>query len=92
MRLSPYNFKDIVLNPLRLKVPSCEVKVLNSIRVDSIPVHTCTGGGCGLLNGEPRAVAKPLLAGRCSPPLFLSRFKMFSYCPHYDVFISSLLC
>lgn len=45
MRLSPYNFKDIVLNPLRLKVPSCEVKVLNSIRVDSIPVHTCTGGG-----------------------------------------------
>ena len=45
MRLSPYNFKDIVLNPLRLKGPSCEVKVLNSIRVDSIPVHTCTGRG-----------------------------------------------
>ena len=44
MRLFPYNFKDLVLNPLRLKGPSCEVKVLNSIQVESTPVHTCTGG------------------------------------------------
>lgn len=44
MRLFPYNFKDAVLNPLRLKGPSCEVKVLNSIQVESTPVHTCTEG------------------------------------------------
>ena len=62
MRLLPCDFKDIILNLLRLKGPSNEVKVLNSTQVESAPVDTCSGWW-SLLNEEPRAVTKCLLTG-----------------------------